>query len=149
MNKYIVLVLLILLGCNEKGIPVSYQDSCNLENNDKVLEVQGYLSDGGSLYCSSTSGRYECGFEFKNSLEDKENYSANIAVGTGSNEVEELKSGYTSADIKVHDDTNAIVSLSEKVKITGKIHAYKDDTSPEPDKVHCYIKVTKIVKGTP
>jgi hypothetical protein len=53
------------------------------------------------------------------------------------------------SDIKIYDDTKAIISLSEKVKITGKLHAYKDETSSEPDKVYCYIKVTKIVKGTP
>ena len=149
MNKYFSIFLVILLGCNEKGIPTSYPDSCKLENTDKTLEIQGYLSDGGSLYCSSTSGRYECGFEFRNSPGDAEKYSADIAVGTSRNAVEELKSGYAPSDIKIYDDTKALISLSDKVKITGKIRAFKDETSPEPEKVHCYIKVYKIEKVTP
>ncbi len=149
MKKIFILTLMILINCNEKGIPTAFSESCRLENTDKTLEVEGYLSDGRSIYCSSTSGRYECGFEFRNSPGDLDNYSANIAVGNSSNTVEELKSGYTSSDIKILDDTSEIISLSQKIKLTGKMTAFKDETSENPEKVYCYIKVTKIQRVIP
>jgi hypothetical protein len=122
----------------EKGIPVEHSQACNLENNDKVLEVSGYLADEGSVYCSSTSGRFECGFQLINDLQSKKGFSVNIKVGSSSNSVENLESGYSRKDIKIHDDNGNLISLDKKVTVTGKIRTVND-----PDIV-CYLKVNRI-----
>ncbi len=139
--KNIISILLILFSisaCSPKGIPTDHSKACDLENNDQVIEVSGYLSDDGSLYCSNTSGRYECGFKLFDDLQSKKGFSADIQVGSSSNSVEKLESGYSAKDIKIHDDNGNIISLDKKVTVTGKIRTVK-----EPDVV-CYLKVRKI-----
>ena len=138
-TKIFIFSFLFIFSCSpEKGIPVEYSQTCNLENNDKVLEVSGYLKDEGSVYCSNTSGRYECGFNLIGEDKNAKGFTVNIQVGSSSNSVEKLESGYSQKDIKIHDDRGDIVNLEQKVTITGKITTVKD-----PDEV-CYLKVNRI-----
>lgn len=139
MKKFLLLIIsLSAIGCDAKGKPTNYKDACNLENNDINIEVGGYINDGGSIYCSSTSGRYECGFDFLSDLNSQKGFSVSIKEGSSSNSVEKLESGYKKEDIKIHDDNGKIISLANKVTLTGKIRTVK-----EPDEV-CYMKVYKI-----
>ncbi|HMV45735.1 MAG TPA: hypothetical protein PK079_18020 [Leptospiraceae bacterium] len=139
--KHIFLITIfffLTVGCGVKGKPVEYKDACNLENNDTYIEVSGYLNYGGSVYCSSTSGRMDCGFDFLENTNSQKGFSVNIEQGSSSNSVEKFESGYKKEDIKIRDDKGKIISLSDKVTVTGKIRTVK-----EPDVV-CYIKVYKI-----
>ena len=64
-------------------------------------------------------------------------FGADIEEGNGADEIEKLASGYKREDIKIHDDKRALVSFSDKVKLTGQM-------SIVPDGSVCFMTVDKI-----
>ncbi len=73
MRNYLSLMTvglcLAFTGCNYTGIPVEYANMCNPANDDKYVEVVGFLDNTGSAMCSSRGkGPTECGIRFKESL---------------------------------------------------------------------------------
>lgn len=139
----LVLCLAILIaGCDTKGVPVSYDQACALGNDGKTIATKGYLSDDGSVFCSNTGGRMECGFTFKKSPDAKAAFSADIAVGSGSNSMDKLNSGYKKEDIAIRGNDGNAVDLSKEVTITGKLSAYQSDSAPNG--VGCFVQAYKI-----
>lgn len=140
MRKVLVLMALgvFLVGCNVEGEPVEYSKMCDVGNNDKRIEVSGFLDDAGSLYCSNRSGRMECGFKLKNDLNDEKGNSADIAIGSGANSMDKVERGYQKADIVIRGNDGNKIDLTKKVKVTGDLR------SVETPDVVCYMKVLKI-----
>lgn len=50
-------------GCSVTGEPIEFSKACALENDGKTFEVSGVLAQRGSVFCSNTGGRMECGFD--------------------------------------------------------------------------------------
>ena len=125
-----------------EGEPVDYAKACDAEMDNKTIEVKGYLDDGGGLFCSNTSGRMECGFKFKKSLDQEDRgFSADIATGGGANAMDQVKSGYKKSDIVVRDNEGTKIDLSKEVTITGEQNSSRDPVSKD---LVCYMKVYKI-----
>jgi hypothetical protein len=142
MKYYLILTICCLgftLGCNKTGTPVEFSQACNIENEKKYLEVSGFLDDKGSVYCSNRSGRMECSFKLKENPTGEKTIGAEIEVGTAANTVEELKKNFKREDIKIRDNNGNIISLTDKVKLTGQM-------SITPDGKVCFMTVTKIEK---
>lgn len=130
-------------GCAVEGEPVAYAKMCDAENDGKRIETSGFLDDAGSLFCSNTSGRMECGFKLKNDLKDEEGFSADVAIGTGANSMDEVERGYQKSDLAIRDDAGNKIDLGKKVIVTGDLRSTKDPVSND---VVCYLKVLKIVQ---
>lgn len=148
MKKLLISVIAFLClaaaGCNTTGIPVEHAKACDAENDGKTLEVSGFLSDKGSLFCSNTGGGpVRCGFKLLANPSDEKGFSADIETGSGANTVEKPTSGYKKEDLKVRDNNGNLINLAEKVKVTGKIHTTKD---PVSNNTVCYMTVYKIEK---
>ena len=148
MKKYLILAVgflcLAAAGCNTTGTPVEHAKACDAENDGKTLEVSGFLSDKGSLFCSNTGGGpVRCGFKLLAAPTDDKGFSADIETGSGANTVEKPASGYKKEDLKVRDNSGSVINLAEKVKVTGKIRTTKD---PASNSVVCYMTVSKIEK---
>ena len=84
----------------EPGIPMEFSKACALENEKKVVEMNGFLSAAGSVFCSNRGGRMECGFKFTESPGAAKSISAYIEQGSGANTVDKLKSGYKREDVR-------------------------------------------------
>ena len=121
----------------ESGTPMEFSKACALENEKKVVEMNGYLSAAGSVFCSNRGGRMECGFKFTETPGAAKGISAYVEQGSGANTVEKLKSGYKREDVKIRNSTGNLINLAEKIKLTGKLNV-------TPDLSVCFIDVTKI-----
>jgi hypothetical protein len=143
MKHYLLLALMFvcaaLMACDQPATPMEFGSVCTPENDGKAAAVTGYFFDDGHMFCSNTSGRMECSIKFAAKPGDEKGFSAEIEQGTWANDVEKVESSYKTSDIKIHDNSGAILSLSDKVKITGKI-------STTPDNSVCFLTVKKIEK---
>ena len=141
----ILLSFLISTGCNKTGVPVEFAKVCDKANDEEIVEVEGFIDDGGSVFCSKGKRPLECGFQVKQNLEDEKYFKADIEAGTWSNNVEKLKSGYKKEDIKMWDDNGELIDLSKKLKVTGRVHVF-DGIDAKEGVDGCYMTVTKLVQ---
>jgi hypothetical protein len=136
----IFLVGILLAACaGKQAEQIAFPTVCKAEDDHKYYAITGYLTDDGSVFCSSTSGRLECGFTLTETQGGGAKLSSYIAQGSGSNSVEKFESGYKKSDIKIHDASGALINLGDKVKLTGDYNAV-------PDGSHCFLEVDKIEK---
>ncbi|HQZ94985.1 MAG TPA: hypothetical protein PK108_15165 [Pyrinomonadaceae bacterium] len=136
----VIAASLFVSACNVVGEPVEYANACDLSNNDKNIEVSGILEEkGGSIFCSNTSGRMECGYSLLAKAGDKEGISVDLEVGGGANTADKPASGFKREDLKIRDNAGQPVKLGDKVKLTGKLTSAK-----HPSSTVCYLKVYKI-----
>ena len=142
LASLLMALFLLASGCDTTGEPVAYERVCDLGNDKKSIETEGFLDDAGGVFCSNTSGRMECGLKLKQSLKDEKGFTADVAIGSGANTMDELSSGYKPTDIAIRNNDGNVIDLGEKVKVTGTLSAYEDTTSP--GKTGCFIKVYKI-----
>lgn len=126
------------VGCYKTGVPTEFSKACVLENDYKILEIEGFLKDSGGVRCSNSQGPMECYFTFTAAPGDEKGMRVKVEQGTWANEVEKLSDGYKTEDVKIHSDDGSLVKLGEKLKITGEFRADTDGT--------CRIDVTKITR---
>lgn len=139
----VIAASLFVSACNVVGEPVEYASACDLANNGKTIEVKGILEEkGGSIFCSNTSGRMECGYSLLAKAGDKEGFSVDLEVGGGANTADKPASGFKREDLKIRDNASQPVKLGDNVKLTGKLTTVKDATDPKGGV--CYLKVYKI-----
>ena len=140
MKKGILLLIAIVFSsaCAKDAVPVDISGICAADNEKKYVSTSGYLDDRGSIFCSNIGGgRMNCGMDVVASPGGAKVFSADIEDGGSADEIEKLESGYKKEDIKIHDDKGAVISLSDKVKLTGQM-------SITPDGSVCFMTVDKI-----
>lgn len=147
MKRFFAILILAILaiGCGDtKGVSTDFANACNPDNEKKVLEVSGVLADRGSVFCSNTGGRMECGFDFLESPGSEKKFSADVEQGSGANTVDKLERGYKKEDVKIRDNTGNQIALgSDKVKITGKMSVVAPFGNSQGV---CFMQVEKIEK---
>ncbi|MBK7933437.1 MAG: hypothetical protein KA956_08065 [Pyrinomonadaceae bacterium] len=146
MKKYLVLGLMaagsLFAGCNATGTPVEYANVCDKANDDKNVEVVGFLDNKGGAMCSSGYGKpMRCPISFKADLAAEKGINADIDKGTGSSSIDEYEKG---KGLKIKDDKGEFIERTQKVKIVAEVNVF--DT-PEPATAGCYIVVKKIEKA--
>lgn len=139
--KYLLAVsisVILFSACSTTGVPTEFGKACSPENEKKYIEVGGFLAERGSVFCSNTGGRMECGFDLLEALGSDKKLRVDIEQGSGANTVDKLERGYKKEDIKIRDNAGNLVNLgSDKVKVTGKM-------SIVPDGSVCFMQVGKI-----
>ena len=138
--KVCIITLIALTGfaCTKQATPVELSKICSPDNEKKYVVTSGFLSDRGSIFCTSTGGgTVKCGLDVIASTGGNKVFGADVAEGTGANKIEKLESGYKRSDIKIHDNTGKVISLTDKVTLTGQM-------SIAPDGSVCFMIVDKI-----
>jgi len=140
----IIFATVFAVGCNYTGTPVEYANVCDKANDDKSVEVVGFLDNKGSAMCSSGYGHpMRCPIGFKDSLESERSISANIDKGTGSSSIDEYEKG---KGLKLKDDKGEFIERTQKVKIVAEVNVF--DTPPtDGTTAACYMIVKKIEKA--
>ncbi len=133
---------MLAIGCDVSGEPVDYDKVCSLGNDKKSIETKGFLDDAGGVFCSNTSGRMECGFKLKKELGAEKGFTADVAIGSGANTMDELERGYERTDIVIRNNAGEVVDLGKEVTVTGTLSAYQ--SSEAEGGVGCFVKVFKI-----
>lgn len=138
----LILAVVFLFNCGKvpTGEPVDISQACPIANDGKYVQVSGFLSDGGSIFCSNIGGgRLDCGLDVAGTADGPKILTADVEQGSGANQIEKLESGYKKEDIKIHDNAGGLIDLSSKVKLSGKL-------SIAPDGAVCLMTVDKIEK---
>lgn len=140
---FATLSLAILAGCGDTtGVPTAFSDACNPDNEKKHIEVSGVLQQRGSVFCSNTGGRMECGFDLLEAAGSDKKLRVDIEQGSGANTVDALERGYKKEDVKIRDNAGNQIGLgTDKVKLTGKMSV----VAPKGDAQGvCFMQVSKI-----
>lgn len=131
------------VGCNPTGTPVEYANLCDKGNDDKRVEVVGFLDNNGSAMCSSGYGHpMRCPIKFKGTLDQAQWINANIDKGSGASSIDEAEKG---KGLKIKDYKGDFVEREQKVKIVADVNVY-DTPSQEGLAFSCYVIVNKIEK---
>src|SRR5438477_9450850 len=105
-----VLCLLAMAACASKtGEPMAFPTTCNEADDGKYVAITGYLTDGGSLYCSNIGGRMDCNFDLTEKPGGGAKIIASIAQGSGRSSVEDFGDSYKASDLKIHDNSGGMV----------------------------------------
>jgi hypothetical protein len=147
MKRFFAILILAIFSfaCGEtKGVPTEFANACNPDNEKKVLEVSGVLDQRGSVFCSNTGGRMECGFDLLEAAGSDKKFSADIEQGSGRNTVDKLERGYKKEDVKIRDNAgNQIAVGVDKVRVTGKMSVVAPVGNAQGV---CFMQVEKIEK---
>jgi hypothetical protein len=143
--RYLIIITVAMsaIGCGSpKGTSMEFSKACDPANEKQYIEVPGTLADRGSVFCSNTSGRLECGFDLLEAAGSDKKLRVDIEEGSGANTVTKLERGYKKDDIKIRDNTGLPVVLDrDTVKLTGKMSI----APPAPGgQGVCFMQVTKI-----
>lgn len=134
------LFLILIASCSSKpGEPMAFPTTCNDADDGKYVAITGYLTDGGSLYCSNTGGRMDCNFTLMEKPDGGAKILASIAQGSGANSVEDFGKSYKRSDLKIHDNSGGMVNVGDKVTLSGKFSVVPGGSS-------CFITVDRIDK---
>lgn len=136
-------VALALSGCGDvTGEPIEMANACKIENDGKFFQVSGVVAQRGSVFCSNTGGRMECGFDLLEAAGSPNKLRVDIEQGSGANTVDKLERGYKAEDIKIRDNAGNQIALDkDMVKLTGKLSV--SPAAPGGQGV-CFMQVNKI-----
>lgn len=141
-NIYFVAVLVVAFSftaCTHEAVRFDLANACVGENDGRYVTTSGYLDPSVSIFCSNIGGGpVRCGLDLIAKKGDKRVMGADIQKGSSGDEIEELPSGYKDSDVKIHDNSGAIINLADKVTITGKLSVVPGST--------CFMTVDKIEK---
>lgn len=127
MRPLLALVPLLALAalaaaCGSPPTPVAHAEVCAPERDGTFVQTDGYFATGSSIYCSNTgSSDLECGFEFVASPDETEGFTADVAEGSGRNQVAEIPEDFTPEDIQFLADDGTALGLGEEVRISGRL----------------------------
>jgi hypothetical protein len=160
---FFVCVCVFLSGCSSTPVPTEFSKVCELENSGKYLETTGYLDLTGDLYCSSDkSGKMTCGMMFKKDenieidinkvinyqMNQAELFRVSVLFGDSINNLKKKEyDKFSKEKIEFIANDNSILTIKDKVKITGKAYVSNDPTiKPPGNPLSCSINVDKIEK---
>jgi hypothetical protein len=134
----VLIPMLFFVGCTKEAVPVELSKVCSPDNEKKYIVTTGFLNDRGSIFCSNIGGgRMNCGMDVGAAPGGDKVFGADIEEGSGASEIEKLARGYKREDIKIHDNNGSVISLADKVTLTGQM-------SISPDGRVCFMTVDKI-----
>jgi hypothetical protein len=127
---YIILLTTLASACGNEVVQVHLLDACSPANGGKDVTVSGYLDDkgGAGVLCTNpgTADRLTCGYAVLTNPGGEKVFSAFVNQGMGKNQGEKPAAGYKKEDIKIRDDKGSVISLSDKVKLTGKMTVFAE-----------------------
>jgi hypothetical protein len=128
----------LLASCGASPELVVYDQVCN-QADGKVVQTEGYFMADSSVFCSNIgSNDVRCGLGFAAAPGQKRGFTADVAEGTGRNQVEPIPDDFAPEAIVFHAADGGEVHVGDKVIITGKL-------SVAPNV--CFIKVDTITKA--
>lgn len=136
----VIVVCSIFAACGKTAVPVDISKVCAADNEKKYVQTSGFIDDKGSIFCSNIGGgRLDCSLDVIAAPGGARVFGAEIEQGNGASEIEKMPSGYKKEDIKIHDNSGAVIKMSDKVTLTGQM-------SIAPDGSVCFMEVDKIEK---
>jgi hypothetical protein len=128
----------LLTSCGDSPELVAFSQVCD-QADGKLVQTEGYFVADRSIFCSNIgSSDVRCGLGFVAAPGQKAGFTADVAQGTGRNQVEPIPDDFAPEAIVFHAADGGEVHVTDKVIITGKL-------SVAPNV--CFIKVDMITKA--
>ena len=128
----------LLASCGSSPEPVAYDQICN-QADGKLVQTVGYFAADSSVFCSNIgSNDVRCGLRFVAAPGQQAGFTADVAEGTGRNQVEPIPDDFAPEAIVFHAADSGEIHVGDKVSVTGKL-------SVAPNV--CFIKVDTITKA--
>jgi hypothetical protein len=128
----------LLAACAGTPEPVAYDQICN-QADGKLVQTVGYFAADSSVFCSNIgSSDVRCSLGFGAVPGQKAGFNADVAQGTGRNQVEPIPDDFTPEAIVFHAADDSEIHVGDKVSVTGKL-------SVAPNV--CFIRVDTITKA--
>lgn len=141
------LAFLSLTACsNLKPTSVSFDDMCTLENHNKLVEVDGYLSIGPALMVKTVENKeITADLNFSQQQQGENYILATVKMGKGKNTMDEIKNNYTEESLKIRTNDGQTIGYQDPVTVTGILNVYDEgDSNP----VTCFMEVRQINKAS-
>src|SRR5215213_7221075 len=128
----------LLASCGGSPEPVAYDQICN-QADGKLVQTVGYFAADSSVFCSNIgSNDVRCGLGFVAAPGQKAGFTADVAEGTGRNQVAPIPDDFAPEAIVFHAADGGEIHIGDKVSVTGKL-------SVAPNV--CFITVDTITKA--
>jgi hypothetical protein len=128
----------LLTSCGSAPEPVAYDQICS-QADGKQVQTVGYFAADSSVFCSNIgSNDVRCGLGFVAAPGQKAGFKADVAQGTGPNQVEPIPDDFTPEALVFHAVDGGAIHVGDKVSVTGKL-------SVAPNV--CFIRVDTITKA--
>lgn len=128
----------LLVSCGESPESVAFSEICK-QTDGKLVQTEGYFTADTSVFCSNIgSNDVRCGMGFAEAPGQKSGFTADVAQGTGNNQVAPIPDDFTPEAIVLHASDGGEVRLTDKVAISGKL-------SVAPNV--CLVRVDTIAKA--
>ena len=128
----------LLTSCGSAPEPVAYDQICS-QADGKQVQTVGYFAADRSVFCSNIgSNDVRCGLGFVAAPGQKAGFTADVAQGTGPNQVEPIPDDFTPEALVFHAADGGAIHVGDKVSVTGKL-------SVAPNV--CLIRVDTITKA--
>ena len=140
MNGVVMLLAMLLVACNGKnpGTPIQFGDIC--KNDKKNVEVVGFARLPPRIECTSA----KCSMHFWGNADAQGQWHwAQLAVGSGANQMELPPQQFKTSDLKFRDDKGNVLGHNAKVKLTGYVTG---PLTPNSNVTFCTISVTRVEK---
>ena len=143
MRQLLVLIAIaagavLLASCGGSPESVAFDHICKQEDGKQVQTV-GYFAADSSVFCSNIgSSDVRCGIGFAPAPGQAAGFNADVAEGTGNNQVEPIPEDFKPEAIVFHADDGSAIHVGDKVSISGKL-------SVAPNV--CFIRVDTIAKA--
>ena len=111
----------LLTSCGSAPEPVAYDQICS-QADGKQVQTVGYFAADRSVFCSNIgSNDVRCGLGFVAAPGQKAGFTADVAQGTGPNQVEPIPDDFTPETIVFHATDGSAIHVGDKVSVTGKL----------------------------
>lgn len=116
-----VALAVLLVSCGETPQSVAFSDVCN-QPDGKLVQTEGYFVADSSVFCSNIgSNDVRCGLGFGAEPGQKSGFTADVAEGSGPNQIVSIPDDYTPETLVFHAADGGEVHVTDKVIITGKL----------------------------
>lgn len=121
-SRHLILVALaaLVVGCSSPPPPATPMtfDTFNVQaNNDKQISLEGYMRLPVAAMVSDTML-----VDLYDNPDGKgKAVPVSIYVGSGKNQVEKPPKDYTDKDFKLHANDGSLVTMKDKVRVSGKL----------------------------
>lgn len=131
----------VLVSCT-KPVPVVFNNACQKEYDKVYVSVEGYLTTGTSVLCSSQDGTRSCGLELVESPDGTNKISVYLEEGTGTSQMEPLPKNYSKEDLKIRDSDGRALGARDRVRVIGIAKSTNEVVGSSY--TVCYINVEEI-----
>lgn len=128
-----------------KPIEMDFMSAFSMDNNSKLVSIEGYLQLPSTMYTSGNSGSLN--FSQRPGQRYGDDIRVSLNLGKCKNCMAKVADKYTADDLKVTaDDGKTVIGPNQRVRITGHLSMYEASAATSPSNLSLSIRKGKVEK---